>query len=90
MTLRLDRGQFKRLAALAAAENRTPTNFVETLVLRELDANDERRRVISMFVAPEAATMTPGELVRSEGESEERYQKRKATFEELLSIPDNG
>ncbi|HEX6010749.1 MAG TPA: hypothetical protein VFY87_02875, partial [Geminicoccaceae bacterium] len=34
LTLRLDPEPFRQLALLAAAENRSPTNYVETLVLR--------------------------------------------------------
>lgn len=90
MTLRFESGHFNRLAALAAADNRSPTNFVETLVLRELDARDEVRRVIAVYAAPETETVAPGELVRSEGESDARYRRRKALFGDLLSIPDEG
>ncbi len=88
LTLRLDAGRFERLAALAAAENRTPTNYVVTLVLRDLAAKDEARRVISVYAAPEAAELTPGPLGRGAEEPEERYEQRKALVAELLSIPD--
>jgi hypothetical protein len=90
ITLRLDPVQFRRLAAIARAENRSPTNYVETLVLRDLDIKDEARRVISMFAAPEMAELDPGPLERSADESDERYKQRKALFDELLAIPDEG
>jgi hypothetical protein len=90
LTLRLDAERFARLAAAAAAENRSPTNYVETLVLRDLAMKDESRRVITIFAAPETATMTAGELARGDGEPTERYERRKALFDELLSIPDEG
>ena len=89
LTLRLDPAHFTRLAALAARENRTPTNYVETLVLRDIEAKDELRRVISVHAAPETADMAPGVLERGEDESDARYTRRKAAFDALLSIPDS-
>ena len=88
LTLRIDPERFAQLAAAAEAENRSPTNYVETLLLRDLDARDESRRVITIFAAPEAAEMKPGELERGEGESDSRYEQRKTLFESLLAIPD--
>jgi hypothetical protein len=90
ITLRLDPDSFSRLAAAASAENRTPTNYVETLVLRDLAANDEANRVITVFAAPETAGLVPGELERTEGETDERYARRKGLVDELMSIPDEG
>lgn len=89
VTLRLDADRFKRLEILARAENRTVTNFVETAVLRDLEAKEEAARVITMFVPPEAAALTPGPLVRTEGESDERYAERSALMDVLFSIPDS-
>ena len=88
LTLRLDPEPFRQLALLAAAENRSPTNYVETLVLREIAARSESRRVLRMLVAPEAADLDPGALVRGEGESDRRYAERTALFDELLALPD--
>ena len=90
ITLRLDSGRFRRLAAIAGAENRTPTNYVETLVLRDLDAKDEANRVIAVHAAPETANLVPGPLERTEGESDKRYAQRKKLVDELMSIPDKG
>ena len=90
ITLRLDSGRFRRLAAIAGAENRTPTNYVETLVLRDLDAKDEADRVIAVHAAPETANLVPGPLERTEGESDKRYAQRKKLVDELMSIPDKG
>jgi len=90
ITLRLDSGRFRRLAAIAGAENRTPTNYIETLVLRDLEAKDEANRVINVYEAPETANLAPGVLERSEGESDERYAQRKKLIDELMSIPDKG
>ncbi len=89
VTLRLDADRFKRLEILARAENRTVTNFVETAVLRDMEAKEEAARVITMFVPPKAAALTPGPLVRTEGESDERYAERSALMDVLFSIPDS-
>lgn len=88
LTLRLDATNFDRLAAAAAAENRTPTNYVETLVLRDLAAKDEADRVIAVYVPAESAALVPGDLERSEGESDRRYAQRKKLVDELTSIAD--
>lgn len=90
ITLRLDSRSFGRLAAVAGAENRTPTNYVETLVLRDLEAKDETDRVLTVYAAPETAKLVPGELERTKGETDKRYEQRKKLVDELLSIPDEG
>jgi hypothetical protein len=82
--------KFRRLAAIADAENRAPTNYVETLVLHDLDAKNEANRVITIYEAPESAYLVPGEIERSEGETEERFAQRKRLVDELMSIPDEG
>jgi hypothetical protein len=89
LTLRLDPVRFNRLVAIAARENRTPTNYVETLVLRDLEAKEEALRVITMYAAPETVDLTPGVLERGAGESDARYAQRKALFDVLLSMPDS-
>jgi hypothetical protein len=90
ITLRIDEARFHKLTLLAEAENRTPTNYVETALLRDMAAKEEAARAITMFVAPEAATATPGPLLRSEGESDDRYAERSSLFDRLFAIPDNG
>jgi hypothetical protein len=88
LTLRLAPEPFRQLALLAAAENRSPANHVETLVLRELQARSEDRRVFRVHVAPEAVDLDPVPLLRDEGESDQRHVARKALFDELLGLPD--
>lgn len=90
LTLRLDPAGFRRLRLLAAAENRTPTNWVETVVLRELRARDEANRVLTVASAPELEGAAAGELLRSEGETDARYAERRALLSELLAIPDDA
>ncbi len=88
VTLRLDLERFRKLELLARAENRTPTNYAETALLRDMDAKEEAARVITMFVPGEAAALVPGELARTEGESDERYAERSALMDSLFAIPD--
>jgi hypothetical protein len=88
ITLRLDPVKFKKLEMLARAENRTPTNYVETVVLRDLEAREEAGRVITMFVPQDASDITPGVLLRAEGESDERYAERSLLMDKLFAIPD--
>jgi hypothetical protein len=88
LTLRLDAEQYERLRAAARAENRSPTNYVETLLLRDLAAKDDGGRILRMYVAPETKDMTPGEVERIVGESDEEYAERRKLFRELMSLPD--
>jgi predicted transcriptional regulator len=88
VTVRLDEGQYRRLAALASAENRSPANFLEAAVLRDLDARDEASRVLTMHVAADAEEVAPGPLVRTEGEPDLRYEQRAALMDRLFAIPD--
>ena len=88
ITLRLDPAKFRQLELLAQAENRTPTNYVETALLRDMAAKNEVARVMTMFVPEEAAEFAPGVLIRTEGESNERYAERSALMEKLFAVPD--
>lgn len=88
ITLRLDPAKFRRLELLARAENRSPTNYVETAILRDMEAKEEAARVITMFVPKEATDLVPGALLRTEGESDERYAERSALMDKLFAIPD--
>ncbi len=89
ITLRIDEARYRKLVLLAEAENRTPTNYVETALLRDMAAKEEASRAITMFVAPEAAALTPGALVRTEGESDDRYAERSQLFDRVFAIPDS-
>lgn len=88
LTLRLDEARFRKLELLAEAENRTPTNYVETALLRDMAAKEEAARAITMLVPAEAAALAPGPLLRTEGESDERYAERSALLDRLFAIPD--
>lgn len=91
ITVRLDADRARRLQAIAEAENRTLTNYVETALLRDLARREEANRVITMYVAPGVPdSIRPEDVVRAEGESDEAYAERQALMVELWSIPDNA
>jgi hypothetical protein len=90
ITLRLDADRARQLYAVAAKENRTITNYVETTLLRDLEARDEAARVISVYAAPgTTGQIAPGDVVRGPGESDSDYARRGALLAELWSIPDS-
>jgi hypothetical protein len=91
ITLRLDAERVRRFQAIAEAENRSLTNYVETALLRDLARREEADRVITMYVAPGVPdSIRPEDVVRAEGESDEAYAERQALMLELWSIPDNA
>jgi predicted transcriptional regulator len=91
ITLRLDADRVRRLQAIAEAENRTLTNYVETALLRDLARREEADRVITMYVPEGASTsILPDDVVRAEGESDEEHAERQALTVELWSIPHNA
>lgn len=46
--------------------------------------------MITMLVPPEAAALPPGKLLRTKGESDERYAERSALMDRLFAIPHNA
>lgn len=91
VTVRLDGDLARRLEAIANAENRSLTNFVETALLRDLSQREEAERVITMYVAPGVSdTMRPEDVIREEDETDEDYAARQRLMVELWSIPDNA
>ncbi len=89
ITLRLDAERARQLQAVAKAENRTLTNYVETALIRDLSLRDEAARVITMHAAPGTSScIAPKDVVRAEGESDAAYAKRRDVLVELWSIPD--
>jgi hypothetical protein len=90
ITLRLDPERVALLQAIAEAENRSLTNYVETSLLRDLSRREEAERVITMYVAPGVPdSIRPEDVIRAEGESDEDYAERQALMVELWSVPDN-
>lgn len=91
ITLRLNAVHAEQLQAIAEAENRSLTNYVETTLMRDLARRQEAERVITMYAASDApATINAEDVVRAEGESDETYAERQALALELWSIPDAG
>jgi|SRR5580658_1552884 hypothetical protein len=91
ITLRLDADRARQLQAIADAENRSLTNYVETALLRELALREEAERVITMYVAPDTSpSIRPEDVIRADGETDEDYAARQALAVELWSIPDNA
>ncbi len=90
VTVRLDPTRVEQLQAAAEAENRSLTNYVETALLRDLDQRDAASRVITMRVAPQAAThIDANDIVRGADESDAAYAKRQDLMTALWSIPDS-
>lgn len=70
ITVRLDADRVRRLQAVADAENRSLTNYVETALLRDLARREEAERVITMQVAPGVPdAIRPEDVERAEGDS---------------------
>jgi hypothetical protein len=91
ITLRLDAARAEQLQAIAEAENRTLTNYVETALIRDLSMRDEATRVITMRAALDTSTrIDPNDVVRGDGESDAAYAKRQALLVDLWAIPDGG
>jgi hypothetical protein len=89
VTLRLHPDRARALQAVAAAENRTLTNYVETVLIRDLSRRDEATRVIVMRAAPgTSARIAPEDVARGEGESATADAGRQALLAELWAIPD--
>ncbi|HWK47128.1 MAG TPA: hypothetical protein VNT30_20570 [Stellaceae bacterium] len=90
ITLRLDAARAEQLRAVAEAENRTLTNYVETALIRDLSRRDEAARVITMR-APQGTSMriAPQDVIQGKEESDTAYAKRQALLVELWSIPDS-
>lgn len=90
ITLRLGPDTYRRLRLVASAENRKPTNYVETLLLRDLAQREEASRVLTMLVPDDAAVITPGPLLRTEGDDDARHAEREVLFDRLFALPDSG
>jgi hypothetical protein len=78
----------RRLVTAAQSEHRTPDELATAIVQQRLAAREAARSLITVVSAPELEGTTPGILIRSEGESDERYAVRAALFAELFAIAD--
>ncbi len=76
--------------AQASAGNRSVTNFVETLLLREKARFEESQRQLSVQVAPDLLRHERHELVRDAGEADAEYAARSELFGALLDHARHG
>jgi len=88
VTVLLDPESFRALEAVAEAESLSTSEMALSAVIRDLEARQEVARGVSMFVAAEALGLAPGPLVRTEGESDERFAQRSALMDQLFAMPD--
>ena len=92
MTIRLPVSRYRRLERAARAEKRSLDRHVQDLIERELAVQDDAAATVRMFVPPEAEQLRhdPGELLRTPGESDERYAERQQIFTALMKLPIAG
>jgi predicted transcriptional regulator len=91
ITLRLDAARVRQLQAIAEAENRTLTNFMETALIHDLARRDEAAQVITMHAAPGTSDhMAREDIERGKGEPDEAFARRRNLLTELWSIPDSA
>ena len=76
--------------AQASAGNRSVTNFVETLLLREKERFDECQRQLTVQAAPELLQHPIHELVRDEDEGNDEYSARGELFDALINHARRG
>jgi hypothetical protein len=84
VTVRLDPEDLDRLRRIAEEEHRSVAGYLELLVERDLAAREEAERVVYIHVAPELAGLPQGPIGREDGESDERYERRKAVLTALF------
>jgi hypothetical protein len=76
--------------AIAEAENRAITNYVETALIRDLAQRDEAARVITIRAAAGTSSrINPQDVVRAPDESDLASDKRRDLLIERWSIPDS-
>ncbi len=76
--------------AQARAGNRSVTNFVETLLLREKARFEESQRQLTVQAVPDLLRHQQHDLVRDADESDAEYAARAALFGTLLDHAQRG
>jgi hypothetical protein len=76
--------------ARARAENRSVTNYVETLLLREKAQIEKREGRLTVQADPELLRQEGHQLVREDDETDEEYAGRRVLFEALLARAREG
>lgn len=92
ITIRLPVSGYRRLERAARTRRRPLNRYLEELLQRELVIQDEAGDGIRMFVPPDAEALRqePGKLLRTPGESDERYAQRQQVFTALMKLPIAG
>ncbi len=83
-TMRFHSDVAEFVQAQAGASNRSVTNFVETVLLREKARFEESQRQLTVQAAPELLQHDSHELVRDADESDHDYADHSALFGALL------
>jgi hypothetical protein len=78
------------LQAQAKAGNRSVTNFVETLLLREKARFEESQRQLSVQAVADLLRHEQHKLLRDAEETDEEYATREELFEVLLDHARQG
>jgi hypothetical protein len=76
--------------AQASASNRSVTNFVETLLLREKSRFEESQRQLSVQAVADLLRHEQRDLVRDADEADAEYAARKELFGALLNHARHG
>lgn len=84
LTVRLAAPIQERVRRIAEIEHRSVSAYLEQLIERDLAARDEAERVVRVFVDPDLGGVEQGEVVREDGEDDERYARRAATLDHLF------
>jgi hypothetical protein len=74
----------------AQAENRSVTNYVETLLLREKARVEESEGRLTVQADPELLREEGHRLVRDDDETDDEYAARSALFDALLTRAREG
>jgi len=92
VTIRRSVSRYRRLERAARAQRRSIDRHLEDLIERELAIQDDAADAIRMFMPAEAESLRqdPGELLRTPGESDERYADRQQIFAALMKLPIAG
>lgn len=91
VTLELDGESVARLGARAAAQNRSVSDYVESLLSRELSGAGEPDEVITVLAAPGASpTIEPSAILRGSNETDAEYALRQSIVVALWSLADNS
>jgi len=73
-----------RVQQIAAAEHRSVAGNVQMLIERDVNAHEEAKRVVHVFVARELRDAPLGTVAREEGKTDEEYARRAWALDTLF------